>query len=332
MLMCKKCEREFHPSCARINRDLLDQIKAFFCQECESEGELTVWKKKRVNNKERHDKLNLEFDVEAILDHRVVDGKRQFYVKWLNYGGSENTWEPEENFQNSFDMLQKYCRSKNLKLSKIKGLYGAAPACRDDTLNPNAWVSIDEVLDVINKWSNHKTYKCNIDIVEFKGRLHKRDIIYVVGHLNHCYVVLYIAKHKRGYISDGRNTYIEDVSIRRALKDKLKVHLSSARYSQQTKVDHCAISAAVIALEMKRCYKLQRRPRQLIATKTMLGRTEKTLSKDSSLTIDDRLPVHKRFNNSCKGCGKSYYNKNRRGITGHENKCKKFNKIDKSLV
>ena len=39
------------------------------------------------------------FYVEKILDMKVVDGKKLFFLKWEGFSDSENTWEPEENIQ-----------------------------------------------------------------------------------------------------------------------------------------------------------------------------------------------------------------------------------------
>lgn len=35
-----------------------------------------------------------EYEVETILDSRVIRGEQQFLVKWKNYDDFENTWEP----------------------------------------------------------------------------------------------------------------------------------------------------------------------------------------------------------------------------------------------
>lgn len=37
------------------------------------------------------------YSVERIVKKRVIDGKVQYFLKWMGYPESENTWEPEEN-------------------------------------------------------------------------------------------------------------------------------------------------------------------------------------------------------------------------------------------
>jgi hypothetical protein len=36
-----------------------------------------------------------EFEVEVIVDMRMVKGSRQFLVKWKDYDSYNNTWLPE---------------------------------------------------------------------------------------------------------------------------------------------------------------------------------------------------------------------------------------------
>ena len=37
------------------------------------------------------------YSVEKIVKKRIVEGKVQYLLKWMNYSESENTWEPVEN-------------------------------------------------------------------------------------------------------------------------------------------------------------------------------------------------------------------------------------------
>ncbi|KAJ2509491.1 Chromobox protein 1, partial [Coemansia sp. RSA 2049] len=37
------------------------------------------------------------YEVEEILDERVVYGRLYYFLKWKGYGEDQNTWEPEEN-------------------------------------------------------------------------------------------------------------------------------------------------------------------------------------------------------------------------------------------
>lgn len=56
------------------------------------------------------------YEVEKILDHRIVRGRLQYYVKWVGWDNPEdNTWEPEENLIQCPRLLRAYM----LKFSEI---------------------------------------------------------------------------------------------------------------------------------------------------------------------------------------------------------------------
>ena len=46
-----------------------------------------------------------EWEVEAVLDVREVDGVREFLVSWVGFGEEEDGWEPEENLAGARELL-----------------------------------------------------------------------------------------------------------------------------------------------------------------------------------------------------------------------------------
>ncbi len=54
-----------------------------------------------------------DFEVEAILDHRIVRSKRQYLLQWKGYPLFEATWEPEEHLSCP-ELLSEYKTKKQL--------------------------------------------------------------------------------------------------------------------------------------------------------------------------------------------------------------------------
>lgn len=52
-----------------------------------------------------------EFIVERIIKKRVVDGRTEYFLKWLGYPEDDNTWEPRENLSCE-DLIEMFERSK----------------------------------------------------------------------------------------------------------------------------------------------------------------------------------------------------------------------------
>jgi hypothetical protein len=57
----------------------------------------------------------IEYEVEAILDHRTKRRKMEFLVKWLGYDAAkDSTWVPFKDMANSPDILRTYCQTHDL--------------------------------------------------------------------------------------------------------------------------------------------------------------------------------------------------------------------------
>ena len=65
-------------------------------------------KKIRKRAVERKPTVEVEYEVESVLDKRILNGVTQYFVKWKNY--DETTWEPVKNLVNIMDLIEEYER------------------------------------------------------------------------------------------------------------------------------------------------------------------------------------------------------------------------------
>jgi len=74
-------------------------------------------KRRRVAENPAFEEGEQEYEVERIVDHRIVqNGVYHYFVKWRGWPKECNTWEPEENLTNCREMLKNYL--KNIKVHK----------------------------------------------------------------------------------------------------------------------------------------------------------------------------------------------------------------------
>jgi chromobox protein 1 len=52
----------------------------------------------------------MEYEIEKLMDKRVVKGKVQYLVKWKGYGDFDNTWVEEANLQNAQEAIASFER------------------------------------------------------------------------------------------------------------------------------------------------------------------------------------------------------------------------------
>ena len=62
-----------------------------------------------------------EYEVEAILDKRVIRKKTLYLVKWVGYLLHDATWEPMRNLSNAPEIIKEFelTRTSNLKEGRM---------------------------------------------------------------------------------------------------------------------------------------------------------------------------------------------------------------------
>lgn len=77
-----------------------------------------------------------EYEVEKVVDSRLnKKGKMEYFIKWVGYDSSQNTWEPEKNLASCRDMIEKYNQEasrKNFSQSKATRGRLSGPSKRAD--------------------------------------------------------------------------------------------------------------------------------------------------------------------------------------------------------
>jgi len=66
-----------------------------------------------------------EFEIEKILNRRIVRGKKKFLVRWKGYTAEEDTWENKENLENMKEMVKEFKKeygeeAKELRQQKLE--------------------------------------------------------------------------------------------------------------------------------------------------------------------------------------------------------------------
>jgi hypothetical protein len=67
-----------------------------------------------INTSNLNNSNNDTFLVEKILKEKILNGKKYYFIKWLNFDDSHNTWEPISNLKNNI-VLQNYLSQNKSK-------------------------------------------------------------------------------------------------------------------------------------------------------------------------------------------------------------------------
>src|SRR5579871_7054501 len=84
------------------------------------------------------DVTELEFEIEKIIKERIYNGEYKYYVKWVGYSDSENTWESYENMRDTkaLDEWEERQNSDNMLVAEIlEGQYDIDLISIEDVLS-----------------------------------------------------------------------------------------------------------------------------------------------------------------------------------------------------
>jgi len=61
-----------------------------------------------------------EFEVEKILNKRMIRGKKKFLVRWKGYTAEEDTWENRENLENAKELVEEFEREYREEVKELR--------------------------------------------------------------------------------------------------------------------------------------------------------------------------------------------------------------------
>lgn len=262
-----------------------------------------------------------EYLVERILDHgKADDGTMLYKVRWQGYGPSDDTWEPEIQFVKLYDRLAVYKRKHKLGLPTFKKTYGYL---NDKPTNPANWSTADKIISTaINFLPKEDRNKISVKLLTSRQKPANHDSVYLLESDNHVYVGLHYAKRKLIYIADGENSYPRDERVAKQFEKWFKnIDIKAVAFHHQSKVDHCASTAAILINKFIELYiGGQNIPENLSVSKERHNYIKKLLHPEKSESIASWKPINQRpaYRCSFPGCSYKTIKRDCRVIKRHE--------------
>lgn len=323
-VQCDKCDRWSHYSCVGLSREQVDQMINYFCDNCRSDRFMITWRRVTATQKQRVMKAKHYYDVVRIAGHRGTpgDGNREFLVEWdWPAPGSRpssvrnvRTWEPEAHLDGCIDLLQHYCLSVNLTLSKIVGLMGADSSTGGH--NESNWISMATLLGQFEQVRVRKKLPLSLLALEWNGFI-KQDALYFLRHDQHCYVLLHIVNRQLAFIADGGNVFRTNLKVANEIKQLLGIRLVSLSFDQQLAIDHCGSSAILIGVELLKMHCRKSRFQELVASKSLRTELVTALHKESSQPTTKPPLGQRRKVLDCPHCNRKFKSTQGRNLNTH---------------
>lgn len=257
--------------------------------------------------------------VKSIVGWRQTTKGREFQVQYKK--DKPNEWLLEKDLKGCpllveyFCLKQKIDKPNYLKRNMIRrkkvGNINKAEA------NEHNWVNVDRIIDMV------KSYGFTKDSLIPKPftKLGNAAGIYFVVLGDHCLTLLHNPNERSCLIADGANAFLNDSNIKKILLLQLKglSTLQVLRFNGQKGVDHCATSAAGIAIEFQRIYRTGIVPKEITVPKSTMERIATILHKEPSKSAREWIPINEiAWKVKCSQCDKKFKTNNRGVLNLHK--------------
>lgn len=253
-------------------------------------------------------------EVTSITGHRQKGKQREYQVTFRK--DKSTTWILEKNLTNCPALLEKYCEEYKIdkpSFLKNRRLGSISP----EEANRDNWATVEDIIKMVKTHGDKNPPLAPKQFIE----LGQENAIYLMPVADHCFTILYLASKGTCFVADGQNAFLKDKLLRKVVLSKFKA-ASSIHYiefDRQTRIDHCASSAAVIAIEFQRMVRTGQIPNLKQVPASTLNRIKSALHPGPSKSVDGRFKVHAfQWGVKCPKCGVILKTKNRGHLNLHK--------------
>lgn len=258
------------------------------------------------------------YEVERILDHKGQGHSLKLLVKWKDYSEKWNSWEPIENMSGAVELVNEYMQSKDEKIAQLEFSQTTGTAINDE---PN-FICPQQVLIYVESQRKAGAYRHDTPVRQFleEPTITEQQAIYLYLRREHFYVMW--TKQSELHIADGSNHSTGDTGLNKDLLKWFGAKPIVHTLKQQTRIDHCASSAATIILEVLRKFRRNEEFEETIVVPTkQLNQLRRNWHKGDSQSTDHKENIFTISNASkrCKKCNKMILNRKKR--LAHSKQC-----------
>lgn len=352
--VCESCVLWYHPECFNLDPEEIDKLEDWHCPQCKVDSRTTssaqvplsenlssnlpsqpltsepipstsAGNQPGVSSDTEVDSQSSDYDtdddnyagVREITNSKRTSHGRMFRVVFKKSGQAR--WLPEKECTGCLRKVNEYLRKIGENQSRLEPTSHKCGALREG--NENNWAEIGEILQAAITYGKKELLQPTI----FQ-ELGPQDSIQLIQVENHCFTALWMASGKKVLISDGENSFAKDGWARKTLigylsRAKSITHLP---FNGQREKDHCASSAAGIAIEFQRIHAKGSwaGESEIIVPPTIMERLRQRFHKEPGPKLNTWQPIRERnFELRCPKCNMKMKSNNRGTLALHLPRC-----------